>query len=409
MNLPFYIAKRYLFSKKGTSTNAINILSGISLGGMAIGTMALVTILSVFNGFEDLILSMYESFNPDLKVYAAKGKTFIPDPDKLTRIKAFEGVRAVSEVIEENALLKYDEQELIATIKGVNENYGKIMRLDSSIIDGSFQLHGDGLNYAVLGIGIELGLDVNMDAMLTAISVFSPTRGKKVELNPERAFNRLAVYPAGVFAVQQEFDMKHVFVSLDFARELLEYTDEVSALEINLEEGTSLDDLQEKTKALFGDGFIVENRLQQDEELYRVLNSEKWIIYFILTLVLIIAAFNMIGSLSMLVLDKVQDISVIKTMGASNRLVRRIFLYEGLLQSLIGYVIGLSLAIILCLLQQEYGLVPIKGSFVIDAYPVALRYADFSLVFLTVMVIGFLASWFPSKRAAEQKWLFKEE
>ncbi len=409
MNLPLYIARRYLFSKKGTSTNAINILSGISIFGMSVGTIALITILSVFNGFEDLILSMYNSFNPDLKIMPVIGKTFIPDQEKVITLQGMDGINTISEVVEENALFRYDDNEVIGTVKGVDEKYASISKMDSAIIDGAFVLKQDSIDYTVIGAGIDLGLSVNLNNFFSPISIYSPKRGKKVVLQPEQAFNHKMAYPSGIFAIQLEFDMKYIFVSLDFARELLDYTKEVSHLEVNIDQNASLSVLQKETKNLFGEEFKVLNRLQQDEELYRVLNSEKWIIYFILTLVLLIAAFNMIGSLSMLIMDKAHDIGILKAMGISARSVRIIFMLEGLLQVFVGYIIGAILAIIICWAQVYFKIITIEGSFVIDAYPVSLRFIDFILVFFTVLTIGFLASWFPAKRAAQQKWLFKEE
>jgi lipoprotein-releasing system permease protein len=400
MNLPLTFARRYFVSKK--SSNAINIISWVSVLGIVVGSLGLILVLSVFNGFEGLVISLYNSFNPDFTITAKQGKSFIPDSAALHALQEVDGIRAVSNVIEENALLMYGDKQYIVTVKGVDSIYGEVSGIDSSMYDGVFLLQQADQQFAVVGAGIEQSLGINYDDPLGYLTVYVPKKDKSVAINPEDAFNRDVIKPSGSFAIQSEFDSKYVFVPIGFARRLTGYAQAVSSLEIGLSANANPIAVQSKIQNLLGENFEVRNRLQQNVTLYKVMKTEKWAVYAILTLILIIAAFNIIGSLSMLVIEKKKDISILRTMGADERLIRMIFLSEGVLLSFIGCVSGFLLAVIIIVLQQKFELIKIGGgSFVVDAYPVTMKAGDFILVFFTVMIIGFIAAWFPSHRAAK--------
>ena len=409
MNLAYKFAKRYLVSKK--TTNAINILSGVSVIGMIVGTTALILVLSVFNGFEDLVKSLYNSFNPDLKITAIKGKVFLPDAGQIAKMENLSGVEAVSKVLEENALIQYNDKDIIARLKGVDENYVSVSQVDTAIYDGEYKLQEEEYNFAVLGIGIAAMLGLNVNNQFARLNVFMPKReGKVSRLKPENAFAQKTIYPGGVFAIQQDFDSEYVIVPMRFMRDILAYPEEVSALEIALSPEANHKSIQKEIVAIMGGDFQVKNRQEQDALLYAVMKLEKWVVYLILTFILIIASFNMIGSLSMLVMEKKHDIGILKAMGAGKQFIRRIFLMESVLLAFLGASIGIVLAVIICLIQEHYGIIKLQGmSFLIDAYPVSMRLGDFVLVFITVMVISVLAALFPAYRAAEQSQLLYKE
>lgn len=409
MSLPFYIASRYLISKK--STNAINIISGVSVLAITIGTAALIVVLSVFNGFDGLVKSLYNSFNPDLKITVVEGKVFVPDENKLQQISALKEVEAISFSLEENVLLKYGNRQTLAVMKGVDENFTKVSAVNSKIVRGNFLLKDKGEIFLVLGAGIEAAMDVNIEDEFSPITIYVPKKENQSVLNPEDAFNKESVIPKGTFAIQEDFDSKYVFVDLDFARKILNYSIEVSALEIRLKPKINEQQAQKAIAEILGKNFSVKNRYEQEEVLYKVMKTEKWIVYLILTFILGIASFNMIGSLTMLVIDKKKDIAVLKTLGADAPLIRKIFLFEGLLMSVGGTLIGFILGIGICLAQQQFKLIALQGmgSFVVDAYPVEMKLVDFLLVLGTVIAIGLVASIFPSGKAAQEKLVFKED
>jgi lipoprotein-releasing system permease protein len=408
MNLPLRFAYRYFVSKK--TSNAINIISWVSVFGMLVGSLGLIIVLSVFNGFEGLVISLYNSFNPDFTITAKAGKSFMPDSVMLYKLKALPSVRAVSEVVEENALLTYDDRQYIATIKGVEPGYGRLTGLDSAMYFGEFKLKDDDEDFAIIGLGIEQALGVNYDNPFGYITIYVPRKDKHVAINAEDAFNQASIKPFGSFAIQSEFDSKYIFVPISFARWLTDYDKQVSYLEVAVKKGADGLRLQQEIEKLFGPGFVVNNRLQQNAVLYKVMRTEKWAVYAILTFILIVAAFNIVGSLSMLVIEKKKDIAILKTMGADEALIRKIFLLEGLLLSLLGCISGFVIAVLIIVLQQKFQFLKIGGgSFVIDSYPVTMKAVDFILVFLTVISIGLLASWFPSWRAAKDNYVLAEE
>ncbi len=405
MKLSLYIAKRYLFAKK--SRNAINIISGVSVAGVSVGTMALIIVLSVFNGLETLVRSIFNTFDPDLKITAVEGKTFIPDSLKLARLSTVEGVSCYSLCIEENALLRYGERQFIATIKGVDDNYVKVTGIDSTMWDGTFTLKSEqGRPYAVPGIGIanSLGLRINF---ITPLDIFVPKKGADSNLNPENAFNRKFVFPSGIYQVEQEYDSRYVYLPIDFARELLENKHGVSTIEIKFSNAADESKVQKAVIGIFGKEFNVQNKYEQQEIFYKVMRSERLAIFLILTFILIIASFNIIGSLTMLIIEKERDIEILKSLGADNNLIRKIFIFEGWLISIIGAVAGVILGFIICWLQQKYGLVRLQSdSLILDAYPVIMKIKDFIIVPATVLLIGFWAAWYPV-RFLTKKYLIR--
>ncbi|MCK4825455.1 ABC transporter permease, partial [bacterium] len=394
LNFPFYIAKRYLFSKK--SRNAINVISTVSVAGVAIGTIALIVVLSVFNGFDNLVRSLFNSFDPDLKITSVIGKTFSSDNEKIQMLERVDGILYLTEVVEENALLRYDERQYIATIKGVGEDFVKMSGIDSMIIDGDFTLVKNGKPYAVIGQGVAVNLAVGLN-FISPVIFYVPRNTKLISLDPTKAFNRKYIFPSGVFAIQQDFDSKYVIVPLFFARDLLGYTNEVSSIEIKIDPAYETSVVQENIKELLGPDFSVKNRFEQQELLYKIMKSEKWAIFLILTFILIVASFNIIGSLTMLIIEKKKDIGILRSMGTSLSVLRQIFLFEGWMISLLGAFTGLILGTLICWIQQKFEVIKLQGSgsFVIDAYPVSIEIPDLIWIFLTVLLIGYLASWYP--------------
>jgi len=394
VKLPLYIARRYLFAKK--SRNAINVISSISVAGVTVGTMALIIVLSVFNGLETLVRSIFNTFDPDLKITPVEGKTFIPDETSLSMLASVNGVACYSLCVEENALLRYGDRQFVATIKGVDENYARVTGVDSSMWDGEFILLSDqGRPYAIPGIGVAnyLGMRVNF---VTPLNIYVPKRTGTVDLDPENAFIRNYIFPSGIFQVEQEFDSRYVFVPVDFARELLEYKSEVTSLEIKFEPGVREADIQRDVTRIFGDGYIVQNKYEQQEIFYKVMKSERLAIFLILTLILIVASFSIIGSLTMLIIEKERDIGILRSLGADNMLIRKIFIFEGWLISIIGAIAGIILGFLVCWIQQRYGIVSLQSeSLIVNAYPVEMKIRDFIIVPLTVLLIGFWAAWYP--------------
>lgn len=408
MNTSFYIAKRYLFSKK--SVNAINFISGISMLGVFVGSAALIIILSVFNGFENIVLSMYNTFSPELRIEAAEGKAFDPADQRFLKLKNDGRIINYTEVLQEKALIRYGKSQSIALVKGVSDDYtkGKV-NIDSAISSGSFTLKYQGEDFAVIGSAIQNFLSVNLNDAFRNLDIYSPRKGAANSLNPADEFNIMSIHPSGVFSVQQEFD-NMMIVPISFARQLLGEESKVSLIEINIKEGVSPDDFQEEVTKTLGKGFIVKNRSQQNELLYRILNSEKWAIFLILTFVLIIAIFNIIGSLTMLVIDKKKDIAILSSLGANNGLIRGIFFIEGMMISMLGCVFGMAAGFLFCVFQQYFGFIKMSGaSFLVDSYPVVLKGTDFILVFGTVLLVSLIASAISSRLSVKNTGSLREE
>jgi len=403
MNFPFYIARRYLISKK--SHNIINIISGISVAGVTMGTLALIVVLSVFNGFEDLVKSLFNTFNPDLIITVKEGKTFNADQIPREKIEQIPGVISYTEVVEENALLKYKTEQYIVTIKGVSEDFLYMNPLDTMIVNGEFLTKQGNINYAIMGYLIAYHLGINLNDFTTPVNVFIPRRTKKRLTDIEHSFNSGQLLPSAVFSVQQEIDSKYVIVPIEFARQLLEYNNEVTAIELRSQTDADIKAVQERVRKIVGEQFTVKNRLQQQELLYKIMKSEKWAIFFILTFILIIATFNVVGSLSMLILDKKKDIAILFSMGASAKLIKRIFLIEGLLISITGAIVGLIIGYILCAIQIKFGLIKLgsdASAFIIPYYPVEMKMLDFIAVFVTVFLIGLASAWYPVKQISRK-------
>ncbi len=406
MKLSYYIARRYLFAKK--SRNAINIISAVSVAGVAVGTMALIIILSVFNGLEKMVSAIFNTFDPDIKITAAEGKTFIPDPSRLKLLSEVNGVSCYSLTLEENALLKYGDRQFIATIKGVDDNYARVTNIDSSMWEGDFVLRSDkGRPYAVPGLGIAtyLGLRINF---ITPLTIYVPRKDGSSNLNAEDAFNKKFIFPSGIFEVEKEYDSKYVYIPLDFARELTDIDTAVSSIEIKFTKDANANAVQKKIERIYNTGYKVQNQYEQQEIFYKVMKSERLAIFFILTLILVIASFNVIGSLTMLIIEKERDIEILKSLGADNGLIRKIFIFEGWLISIIGALSGIILGFFICWLQQTYGLVKLQSdSLIMDSYPVVMKLKDFIIVPGTVLLIGFWAAWYPV-RFLTKKYLKKE-
>lgn len=398
MNFPFYIARRYLFSKK--SHNAINVISAISVCGVALATLALVCTLSVFNGFQDLVTTFFTAFDPQLKITAVRGKVFDGQDKRVLQLKKMPDVEVYSESLEDNVMVQYQGRQAMAVVKGVEDNFDQLTPIDSILFGrGDLLLHDEVVDYAIPGIQLlsTLGSGIRF---LDPLEIYAPRRGAKVNMaNPSTAFVTGNLFSSGlVFAVNQEkYDASYILTSIDFARRLFQYTTEVSAINLKLKAGADTDAVKKHIQDLLGDDFLVQDRYEQQADTYRIMEIEKLISYLFLTFILMIACFNVIGSLSMLIIDKRDDVVTLRNLGASDRQIVRIFLFEGRMISFFGAFAGVVLGLLLCWLQQEYGLIALgsSGSFVVDAYPVSVHASDVLLIFITVLLIGFLSVWYP--------------
>ncbi len=397
MRLPFYIAWRYLFAKK--THTAINTITMVSVVGVAVGSMALVVVLSVFNGLEKLILSMFNAFHPDMEITVAEGKTFSMETFPLEELMDIPGVVYYSEVLEEMGMLVHQDRQHLARLRGVDDTYSLITGIDTMLIKGAFILTENDRNFMVPGQGVYIVLNANISDFLNPIDIYVPRRGRTTGLHPSQAFRSLSVFPAGVFAVQSEYDMEYVIVPLRLMRRLLDYDTEVTSLVLSIDPQYNHLRVQRSIQEVTGPDFVVRNRLQQQDFLYRVMRSERWAIFFILTFILIIAAFNIIGSLSMLVIEKRRDIAVLRSMGASKPLINRIFFLEGMLISMAGALGGIFLGGLFSWLQMRFGIIGLQaeGVFIMDAYPVFVKWTDLLLVTVTVFCIGMVAALIPVK------------
>jgi len=387
LNTSVYIARRYLFSRK--STHAINIISGISTLGVFVGSAALIIILSGFNGLEHIIVAMYNNFTPQLKIEAKQGKTFNPNTAYFTSLHKNPSLASYTEVLEEHALVKYGDRQVISTIKGVSEEFLNNTSLDSTLLSGSFILSKNRQPYAVVGSIVQSNLGVNVKDEFTPLQIFSPVRGVSNAMLPTEEFKSMMIYPSGAFTMQRDFDDR-VITPLSFTRGLLDQPVNVSSIELNFKPGTDVEAMQRGITGKIGANFSIKNRYEQNTELYKILHLEKASTFLILAFILIIAIFNIVGSLTMLVMDKRKDIAVLTSLGATSRLIQGIFFVEGMLITLSGCIAGMLVGYIFSVLQIEFKLIKMDG--VVDAFPVAFRVSDFLLVFLTVAVIGSIAS-----------------
>ncbi len=391
-----HVAWRYLFSRK--SHNAVNVITGISSAGIAVGAMAMVCVMSVFNGIESLVSDMFSSFDPDLKITAVEGKTFSLDSAAFDQVRRLPGVEVFTEVVEENALVSFRDKHIPATVKGVDEQcFRRMTRIDSILFDGEFVLFDGGFERIVPGVGVASALGLGAH-FIDPVYLYAPKRTARVNmLRPETSFNRVPTFVSGIFMVQQQpYDDSYVLVSLRRARELFEYDDRtVSAVELKLADGASVDAVKGAVRQVLGEGFAVKDRYEQQESFFKIMKMEKWITYLFLSLILLIASFNILGSLSMLIIEKQADIATLRNLGADRRLVRRIFLFEGWLISLVGAVAGMVLGTGLCLLQQHFGFLRMGNNYITEAYPVVVQPGDVLLVLATVAVMGFAAAYWP--------------
>lgn len=399
MNLSFYIARRYLFSRK--KHNAVNIISGISVCGVALATLAMVCTLSVFNGFQDMVAGFFTAFDPQLKITVREGKVFLPDEPALQQVRALPEVEVWTETLEENAMVQYKDRQVMAVIKGVDDNFEQLTSIDSLLYGtGQFILKDNIVDYGFLGIELmsQLGTGIQF---VDPLQVFAPRRNVRVNLaNPSAAFNREYLFsPGAVFVVNQEkYDAHYIVTSLSFARRLFDYGREVSAVELKLKPNADTEAVRQRIATLLGDRFVVQNRYEQQADVFRIMEIEKLISYLFLTFILVVSCFNVIGSLSMLILDKRDDVVTLRNLGADDRLVVRIFLFEGRLISVFGAVGGILSGLLLCWAQQRFGFITLgggSGAFVVDAYPVSVHVSDVMLVFATVLAVGFLSVWYP--------------
>ncbi len=391
MNVPFYIAKRYLFAKR--SRSVVHIISYVSMLGVAVGTASLIIVLSVFNGFENLVLSLYNAFDPAIKITAAEGKVFEADSAKLV---LDERALLYSEILEEKVLLKYKNKEYIATLKGVDEQFKKINNVDSMLLTGTYFDGYASEKTAILGQGVAYHLSIGVGDIMNPLQLFVPKREKKHLLNASDAFSQSSLIPVGIFGIQADFDATYVITSLNNVQKILERSNVLSALEVHCKD-SEMEALQEELQTALGSTYIVQNRYQQHAFLYQILNSEKMAVFLILTFILIIATFNIIGSLSMLIIDKKKDIRVLSFMGLNNSQLQQLFWMEGLLTTLVGAIVGLFIGLIFCWAQIKWGFITMgAGSFVIDQYPVSIQSKDVAIVTLIVLSIGAVAAWIPA-------------
>ena len=403
MNLPFYIAKRYLFSKK--SHNAINVISGVSVCGVALATLALVCTLSVFNGFQDLVSTFFTAFDPELKITATSGKVFDGHDIRIEKLHDFPEIEVFSESLEDNAMVQYNGKQAMVVIKGVEDNFSHLTAIDSILYGrGEMVLYDEIVDYAIPGVELTSILGTGI-RFLDPLEVYAPKRGTQINVaNPASSFNVSYLHSSGlVFAVnQQKYDASYILTSLKFARNLFQYDTEVSSIELKLKEGVDVEAFADKIGGILGDDFIVQNRYEQQADTFRIMQVEKLISYLFLTFILLVACFNVIGSLSMLIIEKKNDVVTLRGLGADDRLISRIFLFEGCLISFLGALVGVVLGLTLCLVQQEFGILTLgsgasAGAFVVDAYPVSVHWQDVVLILITVLVIGFLSVLYPVK------------
>lgn len=406
MNFPFYIARRYLFSKK--STNVINVISGISVVGVAVATMALVVTLSVFNGFHDLVASLFTSFDPQLKVTPAMGKTAPADDPLLTEIRRLPQIEVATETVEDMALAVYGERQAMVMVKGVEDNFDSLTHIREILVgDGLYELHAADLSYGILGIRLAEMLGTGYTYQ-HPLRIYVPKREGQLNMaDPQEGFVEDELFSPGVlFNVRQaKYDKSYILTNIAFARNIFGQQGMLSALELRLKPGSDFDAVKAEIQRIAGDKYVVRDRFEQQEDTFRIMKIEKLIAYIFLTFILVVACFNIIGSLSMLMIDKKNDVVTLRNLGADNSQIIRIFLFEGRMISAMGAAVGIVLGLLLCWLQQTFGLVGLgrsSGSFVVDAYPVSVHPEDIVIIFVTVLVVGFVAVWYPVRYFAKK-------
>lgn len=400
MSFPLYMARRYMFSKK--SHNAINIISITSVCALAFATLAMVITMSIFNGFIDVITASFTNFDPDLKITAVSGKVFVPDSSKFEKVRQLDGIEVYTETLQDNAMVRYKDKQTIAVIKGVDDSFSRLTSIENILYgNGNFILKDEVVDYATMGVGLVKQLNCGLK-FLDALEVYSPKRKGKINMsNPASSLRKGYLYsPGSVFTVgQMEYDESYIITSIDFTRKLFDYDNEVSAIELKIREGADHDRIQKEIISLLGDGFRVENRYEQQKEIFRIMNLEKLISFIFLTFILLVASLNVIGSIAMLILEKRSNIKTISSLGADKKAIFRIFLYEGWIISLLGAVIGIIAGVVICLIQQHFGIVSLGNgnTFITEAYPVRVAFTDIIIIFVTVLVTVLVTIWIPTK------------
>ncbi len=405
----FLFAWRYFKAKK--TTNAINVISWISIVAIVIGTASLILVLSVFNGFEGLVKSLYSSFYPDLKISPVSGKEMVLTLEQLQKLRSVKGVRNVSLVVEEKALLKNGDYQSIISLKGVDDNYSAVTNIRDQIVKGDFNTGTADDALLVLGAGIESAVGVQTDRNLVPLAIYLPRKGEVSLSDPFKSLSVDTINTSGTFLIQQDFDNKYGITNLAFVKKMLGMSaDTYGGAEVSISNSKDADVVQDAIKKLLGKEYQVQNRYEQNASLFSVMQVEKWMIYAILSLILVVAAFNMIGALTMLVLEKKQDISVLHALGADRSFIQRIFLTSGLLLAFLGGGAGMLLAFLIGMAQTKYHLVPLEGNtFMVNYFPVKMVLPDFILVSVTVIVIALIASWIPARKAAAQQFILRSE
>jgi lipoprotein-releasing system permease protein len=376
------------------SQNAINIISWISVFSVAVGTFALVVVLSAFNGLEKLVESLFESFDTDVRIELKKGKTFDANTVNYAALTQIEGVKNYTRVLKEVCGVRYKGQQTIVQIKGVDESYLEMSNIGSNIVEGKKLLKKDNINYAIVGYGIGLQLGLTVETGVENMTIYAPKRGKISTLNAMNSFYRKQISPAAIFYLSPEYDNKYIITPLSFAQDLLKHDDRISSIEITADEKADLEELSQRLSTFFGNNFSIKSRLEFNQLLYKTNKTEKWVTFLILVFILMIAAFNILSSLSMLIIDKKKDITTLTHLGATKKLIRQIFFLEGILINLTGAISGMILGVIVCLLQEHVGLITLENG-IVDYYPVSLNPVELIYILITVLVIGLLTSWYP--------------
>jgi lipoprotein-releasing system permease protein len=407
--LYFLFAWRYFKAKK--STNAINIIAWVSIAAIIIGTTALILVLSVFNGFEDLVKSLYSSFYTDLKISPVSGKIITITPEQLEKLKGLAGIKNYSLVVEEKALVKNGDYQSVIYLKGVDENYRYVSGVADNLVNGEYDLGTEDVPKLILGAGVEGALGIQADRNIFTLKIHLPRKTDTEQFDELNGISNDTIRSVAAFRIQQDFDNKYGITNIGFVKRSLRLAaNDYTALEIVLKDPSATNAMKKELRQIFSDSYLIQNKYEQNRSLYSIMNVERWVIYGVLCLILVVAAFNMIGALTMLVLEKQKDISVLHALGGNKKFIRRIFLSEGMLLALIGGGIGMLLALLIAWLQLQFHLIPLAGgSFLIDYFPVKLRLADFLLVGGTVFVIALIASWLPSGKAAAQEFSLRSE
>jgi len=407
--LHFLFAWRYFKAKK--STNVINIIAWISIVAIIIGTTALILVLSVFNGFEGLVKSLYSSFYTDLRISPASGKIITITPEQLQKLKGLSGIKNYSLVVEEKALVKNGDYQSVIYLKGVDENYRYVSGVADNLVNGEYDLGSEEVPKLILGAGVEGALGIQADRNIFTLKIHLPRKTDTEQFDELNGISNDTIRSSAAFRIQQDFDNKYGITNIGFVKKSLRLGEnDYTAVEIALKDPATTNEIKKALKPIFGDAYLVQNKYEQNRSLYAVMNMERWVIYGVLCLILVVAAFNMIGALTMLVLEKQKDISVLHALGGNKKFIQRIFLCEGMLLALLGGGIGMLLALLIAWLQMQFHLIPLAGgSFLIDYFPVKLRLMDFLLVGATVFVIALIASWLPSRKAAAQEFSLRSE